>query len=65
MGHTFNPSIQEVEAVRSPLVWGQPSLHSEFQDSQGYTEKSCLKKGGGGGGNNRQDHSIISGKVLL
>jgi hypothetical protein len=25
-------------------VWGQPGLQSEFQDSQGYTEKPCLKK---------------------
>jgi hypothetical protein len=25
-------------------VWGQPSLQSEFQDSQGYTEKPCLEK---------------------
>ena len=25
-------------------VRGQPGLHSEFQDSQGYTEKPCLKK---------------------
>jgi hypothetical protein len=25
-------------------VWGQPGLHSEFQDSQGYTEKPCLEK---------------------
>jgi hypothetical protein len=24
-------------------VWGQPGLKSEFQDSQGYTEKPCLK----------------------
>jgi hypothetical protein len=23
-------------------VWGQPGLQSEFQDSQGYTEKPCL-----------------------
>jgi hypothetical protein len=23
---------------------GQPGLHTEFQDSQGYTEKPCLKK---------------------
>jgi hypothetical protein len=23
---------------------GQPGLQSEFQDSQGYTEKPCLKK---------------------
>jgi hypothetical protein len=25
-------------------VPGQPGLQSEFQDSQGYTEKPCLKK---------------------
>ena len=25
-------------------VRGQPDLQSEFQDSQGYTEKPCLKK---------------------
>jgi hypothetical protein len=25
-------------------VWGQPGLQSEFQDSQDYTEKPCLKK---------------------
>jgi hypothetical protein len=25
-------------------VQGQPGLQSEFQDSQGYTEKPCLKK---------------------
>jgi hypothetical protein len=25
-------------------VRGQPGLEGEFQDSQGYTEKSCLKK---------------------
>jgi hypothetical protein len=24
-------------------VQGQPGLQSEFQDSQGYTEKSCLE----------------------
>jgi hypothetical protein len=26
------------------LVWGQPGLQSELQDSQGYTEKPSLKK---------------------
>jgi hypothetical protein len=25
-------------------VWGQPGLQSEFQDSQGYTEKPYLEK---------------------
>jgi hypothetical protein len=27
-----------------PLKVSQPGLQSEFQDSQGYTEKPCLKK---------------------
>ena len=27
-------------------VQGQPGLQSEFQDSQGYTEKPCLEKQG-------------------
>ena len=35
--YTFNPSTQEAEA-------GGPGLQSEFQDAQGYTEKSCLEK---------------------
>jgi hypothetical protein len=38
--HVFNPSTWEAEAG----VGGQPGLQSEFQDSQGYTEKPCLKK---------------------
>jgi hypothetical protein len=25
-------------------VWGQPGLQSEFQDSQGCTEKPCVEK---------------------
>jgi hypothetical protein len=25
-------------------IWGQPALQNEFQDSQDYTEKPCLKK---------------------
>jgi hypothetical protein len=25
-------------------VWGQPGLQIEFQDSQSYTEKFCVKK---------------------
>jgi hypothetical protein len=26
------------------LVRGQPGLQSDFQDSQGYSEKTCLEK---------------------
>jgi hypothetical protein len=43
VAHTFNPSTQEAEAGGF-LVRGQPGLQSEFQDSQGYTEKPCLEK---------------------
>jgi hypothetical protein len=39
----FNPSTQEAEQVDF-WVQGQPGLQSEFQNSQGYTEKSCLEK---------------------
>jgi hypothetical protein len=40
--HTFNPSTWEAETggfLRSRPTWSK----SEFQDSQGYTEKPCLK----------------------
>jgi hypothetical protein len=40
---TFNPSTWEAEAGGF-LIQGQPGLQSELQDSQGYTEKPCLKK---------------------
>ena len=43
--HTFNPSTSEAEAGRFlGSVRGQPGLQREFQDSQGYTEKPCLRK---------------------
>jgi hypothetical protein len=42
--HAFNPSTWEAEAGGSLWVRGQPGLQSEFQDSQGYTEKHCLEK---------------------
>jgi hypothetical protein len=44
VAHTFNPNTQEAEAggfLSSRPVRG---LQSKFQDSQGYTEKPCLKK---------------------
>jgi hypothetical protein len=43
VAHTFNPSTWEAEAGGF-LVQVQPGLQSEFQDSQGYTEKHCLEK---------------------
>jgi hypothetical protein len=33
-------------------VRGQPGLQSEFQDSQGYTEKPCLEKNNSNNNNN-------------
>ena len=44
MVHSFNPTSQEAEAGRSLWVQNQPGLQSEFQGSQGYTEKPCLRK---------------------
>ena len=32
------------KAGRSLWIWSQPGLHGEFQDSQGYIMKACLKK---------------------
>jgi hypothetical protein len=43
VARAFNPSTQR---QRQADFWvrGQPGLQSEFQDSQGYSEKPCLKK---------------------
>ena len=40
------PLIPALGSQRQADFWvrGQPGLQSEFQDSQGYTEKPCLKK---------------------
>jgi hypothetical protein len=41
VAHTFNPSTGKAEAGG---FLSQPGLQSKFQESQGYTEKPCLKK---------------------
>jgi hypothetical protein len=40
------PLIPALGRQRQADFWvqGQPGLQSEFQDSQGYTEKPCLNK---------------------
>jgi hypothetical protein len=38
------PLIPALWRQRQVDFWGQPGLQSEFQDSQSYTEKPCLKK---------------------
>jgi hypothetical protein len=40
--HSFNPSTREAEAGRFLSL--RPAWSTEFQDSQGYTEKPCLEK---------------------
>ena len=42
VAYAFNARTQEAEAGDF-WVQGQPGLQSELQDSQGYTEKPCLK----------------------
>jgi hypothetical protein len=41
--HAFNPTLGR-QRQADFWVWGQPGLQSEFQDSQGYTEKPFFKK---------------------
>jgi hypothetical protein len=43
VARAFNPSTRE-QRQEDFWVLGQPDLQSEFQDSQGYTEKPCLEK---------------------
>lgn len=43
MMQIFNPSTWETEAEGALWVQGQPTLNSEFQDTQGYKEKPFLK----------------------
>ena len=43
VAHIFNPALGRHRQADF-LVQGQPGLQSEFQDSQGYTDKPCLKK---------------------
>ena len=42
VAHAFNSSTQEAEA--GGFLSSRPAWSTEFQDSQGYTEKPCLEK---------------------
>jgi hypothetical protein len=44
VAHAFNPSTWEAEAGGFLSSRPASGLQSEFQDSQGYTEKPCLEK---------------------
>jgi hypothetical protein len=39
----FSPSTWNKVAGSLLWIWDHPALHSEFQDSQGYVERPCLK----------------------
>lgn len=39
--NALHPSTQA--AIRRLWIWGQPGLQTEFQNPQGYKEKSCFK----------------------
>ena len=39
--HTFHPALRKQE---NHWIWGESGLHSEFQDSQSYIVRPCLKK---------------------
>jgi hypothetical protein len=43
VGHNFSPGTGKAEAGGS-LIFEASLDYREFQDSQGYTEKPCLKK---------------------
>ena len=43
-------------------VWGQAGLQSEFQDSQGYIEKPCLKNKQTNKQNNNNNNRITQPK---
>jgi hypothetical protein len=44
VAYTFNPRTGETEADCSEFEARMNYLQNEFQDSQGYTEKTCLEK---------------------
>jgi hypothetical protein len=57
----FTPLIPALRRQRQVNFWvrGQPGLQSKFQDSQGYTEKFCLRKKQNK--NNKQQTNMSSG----
>jgi hypothetical protein len=45
VAHPFNPSTREAEAEAGGFLSSRPAWStSEFQDSQGYSEKPCFGK---------------------
>jgi hypothetical protein len=67
LGGWCTPLIPALGRQRQSDFWvrGQPGLQSEFQDSQGYTEKPCLKKPKPNKQINKQTKRIFYTKWLL
>ena len=66
VAQAFNPSTWKVEA--GGFLSSRPAcLQSEFQDSQGYTEKPCLKTNEqmNEGGNERKENRKIQPLVAM
>ena len=57
VAHAFNSSTQEAKEGRTS--WGQPDLQSDFQDSQGYTQKPCLRKTNNNKKNNSKTMAML------
>ena len=57
VAHAFNLALKRQKQAYV-CVLDNPSLQSEFQGSQGYTEKSCLKKTT----KQKQQQNILSAK---
>jgi hypothetical protein len=62
--HWHTPLIPALGRQRQVDFWvqSQPGLQSEFQNSQDYTEKPCLKKTNKNKQTNKQNQSIIPPK---
>ena len=58
VAHDFNANTWETEA--GGFLSSRPAWATEFQDSQGYTEKPCLEKP-----NKKKKKRVWNGSVLV
>jgi hypothetical protein len=58
--NNFNPSTQNTETGGSLWVWDYSGKHSEYQVSQGYEVKTCLKINNSSNNNNNKWFLIIN-----
>jgi hypothetical protein len=58
------PALGRQRKARSLSVWGQPGLHSEFQDSQSYIVRPCLKTTSAARTTTKENKLIISSLLV-